>query len=71
MSTQPFSDVESFYQYLGDHLNVGETQKSPEDILKAWREQREHDDTVAAVEEGMRDAEAGRMRPLRELLDDT
>lgn len=68
MSTQPLSDVQSFYRYLGDHLNVGETRNSPEELLKAWRERREHEETVAAVKEGMRDAQAGRMRPLREFL---
>lgn len=68
MSIQPLSDVESFYRYLGDHLSVGKTQNSPEEVLKAWRERREHEETVAAVKEGMRDAQAGRMRPLREFL---
>jgi hypothetical protein len=71
MSTQSFSDVESFYRYLGDHLGLGESQVTPEELLSAWRERREQEETVAAVEEGMRDAEAGRMRPLRELLDET
>jgi hypothetical protein len=71
MSTQSFSDVESFYRYLGDHLGVGESQTTPEELLRSWRERRELEETVTAVEEGMRDAEAGRMRPLRELLDET
>jgi hypothetical protein len=51
---------------------VGQSDKnSPEELLQAWRQQREYDEKLAAVEEGVRDVEAGRMRPLRELLDET
>jgi hypothetical protein len=66
MSTQSLSDVESFYRFLGDQLTVGGGDKnSPEELMQTWRQRREYEETVAAVEEGVRDAEAGRMQPLR------
>jgi hypothetical protein len=64
------SDVEDFYAYLGQQLHVGHGAKSPEEFLDEWRRLRERQQTVAAVNQGQSDAEAGRMRPLRELLDE-
>jgi len=68
MSTEPLTDAEAFYHYLGDRLSLGGQQQSLDQLLTTWREQREHKQTVAAVAEGARDAEAGHMRPLREIL---
>jgi len=68
MSAQSVSDAEAFYRFLGDQIRVNAPTKTPEELLDAWRRQSEYDETIAAVEEGARDAEAGKMRPLRELL---
>jgi hypothetical protein len=70
MSTDSINDVEAFYRYLGEQLHLGAPSQSPEELLDDWRHRREYDETLAAVRAGMADAEAGRMRPLRELLDE-
>jgi len=70
MNTEPLTDAEAFYYFLGERLSGDEDRQSLDQLLATWREQREYKQTVAAVQEGVRDAEAGRMRPLRELLDE-
>jgi hypothetical protein len=70
MSSPTTNEAESFYQYLGAQLHLGVPSKSPEELVGQWREQQEYQETLAAVREGMADAEAGRMRSLRELLDE-
>lgn len=71
MSTEAMSDVESFYHFIGEQIQVKPAAvSSPEELLEAWRRRREYEGTVAAVEEAVRDMEAGRMRPVRELLNE-
>ena len=67
MNASTTSEAEAFYAYLGHELANGGKSRSPEQLLALWREREE---TIAAVQEGLADAEAGRMRPLRELLDE-
>ena len=67
MSTESMSDVESFYNFIGEQIRVNST-LSPEQLLEAWRRRREYEETVASVEEGVRDMEAGRMRSVRDML---
>jgi hypothetical protein len=68
MSTESMSDVVSFYNFIGEQIQVKTAVGSPEELLEAWRRQREYEGAVAAVEEGVRDMDAGRMRSVRELL---
>ena len=70
MSDESMNDAEAFYLYLGEQLHLGASSKDPAELLDSWRKQREYDETVAAVREGVGDMEAGRMRPVRELLDE-
>ncbi len=70
MSTNSINDAEAFYRFLGEQLHLGLPSQTPEELLDDWRNRREYDETLAVVREGMADAEAGRMRPLRELLDE-
>jgi hypothetical protein len=70
MSTVSMSDAESFYRFLGEQIHLGAVGQTPEELVGAWRRQREYDATLAAVREGLADAEAGRMTPLRKLLDE-
>lgn len=70
MSADSSNDVEAFYLYLGEQLHLGLPSQQPEALLAAWRKKREYDETVAAVREGVADMDAGRMRPVRELLDE-
>lgn len=68
-STFP-SDAEAFYHFLEEQRHLGPLQQSPEELVGTWRRQREYEATLAALREGLADAEASRMRPLRELLDE-
>jgi Arc/MetJ-type ribon-helix-helix transcriptional regulator len=45
-------------------LAFGELVRSPEEVGEEYRQ------TVAAVEAGVADANAGRMRPLRDIIDE-
>ena len=69
MSTESLSEAEAFYQFLGNRLKVRESEESLEQLLEIWRNRQEYLQTVETVQEGVRDMEAGRMSPLRELLD--
>jgi hypothetical protein len=64
------SDVESFYNFIGEQILVKAPARSPEQLLEEWRRRREYEETVAAVREGVRDMESGRMRSVRELLNE-
>lgn len=69
MVTDSFTEAQMFYEFLTERLAQGTNNRTPEDLVKDWREnQREYDETVAAVKEGVEDMEAGRMRPLRDLI---
>lgn len=68
MSAPIQSDAAAFYQFLGEQLCLGPPSQTPEQLLETWRRQREYDETVAAVKAGLRDMEAGRMTPLRDML---
>jgi hypothetical protein len=70
MAVEAMNDAQAFYLFLGEQLHVGTSAHSPEELLDMWRKKREREETIAAVLEGMADAEAGRMRPARELLDE-
>jgi hypothetical protein len=70
MSFHSLSEVEAFYNFLGGQIAVGASSQSPEDLLKSWRSQREREETMAAINEGVRDMNAGRMHKVRELLDE-
>jgi hypothetical protein len=70
MSAESMSDVEAFYNFIGEQILVKAPARSPEELLEEWRRRREYEETVAAVKEGVRDMEAGRMRSVRELLNE-
>jgi hypothetical protein len=70
MPAGSMNDAEAFYIFLGEQLHLGNPSQTPEELLESWRRQRDYQETVTAVREGVRDMEAGRMRPLRELLNE-
>ena len=58
------SDVQDFHLFLSEQIAVG-TEKSPEELLASWRaRQREFDETVIAIREGLDDVAAGRTTSL-------
>jgi hypothetical protein len=62
-------EAEAFYNFLGGQLSIGVSSQSPEELVQAWRVQREREETIAAVHEGIEDMNAGRMFKVRDLLD--
>jgi hypothetical protein len=68
MSTSAMTDAESFYQFLGHTLSQGSRETAPEALLRQWREQREFEETCAAIQEGMDQLEAGLARPADEVF---
>ena len=66
MSMQSPTDAEAFYDFLGQTLSHGERETPPEALLRKWRAQREYDETVEAIREGIAQMEAGLGRPLEE-----
>jgi hypothetical protein len=69
MSMPGTSDAVAFYNFLGGQIAMGASSQSPEELLKAWRVKREREETIAAVNEGIQDMNAGRMHSVRDLLD--
>ncbi|MFV1964240.1 MAG: hypothetical protein ACC628_02365 [Pirellulaceae bacterium] len=59
------SDLEDFYVFVGEQVKNGGEQLSPEQVVAMWRERVE---TVKAIQEGLEDVEAGRVRPAGEVL---
>ena len=66
MSMQSPTEAEAFYQFLGQTLSQGQRETPPEALLRKWRAQKEYQETVEAIREGMADIEAGRGTPLEE-----
>lgn len=59
------TDAEAFHAFLTLQLGGAAREKSPEELLRIWR-----DDHAAAIEDiryAIGEMEAGRMRPLREV----
>ena len=57
--------LEDFYIFVGQQVKNGGEQISPEQVLAMWRERAE---TVKAIQEGLEDVAAGRVRPADEVL---
>ncbi len=66
MSTSSPTLLESFHEFVGRQLaSSAVEQMSPEEALARWREQEE---TIAAIREGLADVEAGRVRPVEDVI---
>ena len=60
------NNLAEFHEFVGRQLQHPEaSQLSPEEALVRWRE---HQATLAAIREGLADIDAGRTRPIEELL---
>jgi predicted transcriptional regulator len=66
MSTTTQSELQSFHEFVGRQLSNGGSNLSPEDALLLWRERQE---TIASIQRGLDDVDAGRVKPWREVLD--
>jgi predicted transcriptional regulator len=67
MSTSMSNELASFHDFVGEKLRAGGTPLSPEQVLAQWKERVE---TIASVERGLDDVEAGRTRPAQEVIDE-
>ena len=67
MSMSTNSDLESFHLFIGEQLQAGGAPRSPEQILAQWRDRVE---TIASVQRGLDDVDAGRTRPAHEVLEE-
>ena len=67
MSSSAISELSSFREYLDNRIADGEAELSHEQALSDWRELRE---SVASIRRGLADADAGRIRPADEILEE-
>jgi predicted transcriptional regulator len=62
MATQNLTEAEIFQRFIAQQIATSGRSKSPEELLRLFRErQQEQDDSVAAIEQGIADLEAGRV----------
>ncbi|MFQ5730881.1 MAG: hypothetical protein ACE5KM_02885 [Planctomycetaceae bacterium] len=66
MPTETQTELQSFHSFVAEKLQNGGLELSPERALALWRERRE---TIASVERGLEDVDAGRVKPAREVLE--
>ena len=66
MSIAHNETLAEFHKFVGQQLSQPEAASmSPEEVLARWRE---HQETLAAIREGLEDIDAGRTRPVEELI---
>lgn len=68
MSATTTNPLAEFHKFVGEQLLEADASLvSPEDVLARWRERQS---TLAAIREGLADIDAGRTRPVEELLEE-
>jgi hypothetical protein len=71
MATQDPSEAEVFQQFLALQVASTGRTKSPEELLRLWRErQQEKNDTLDALHESIADMEAGGVHPFAQVNDE-
>ncbi len=70
MSTDRREDLKAFQAFVNAQLANGGAMLTPAEVLELWEVQDHTDDereeTLAAIREGLRDADEGRVRPFEE-----
>ena len=61
------SELERFHTFVGRQLESADPPRTLAECLALWQE---HCEVLAAIREGLADAEAGLGRPFREVLDE-
>ena len=61
-------DLEDFERFVLGRLRDEPSELSLEDYVCLWRAEREREDTIAAIQEGLDDLAAGRVRPAEDVL---
>ena len=67
MSTDLRTELHEFREFLSERLSEEGAVPSPEECLRLWRERCE---TLEAIEQGLKEGEAGLGVPYREFLED-
>jgi len=67
MNPQATSELASFREYLDQRISDGESDLKPEVVLRDWRETQ---DSLQGIRRGLADADAGRVRPADDLLNE-
>ncbi|MEJ7592273.1 MAG: hypothetical protein WKF77_12045 [Planctomycetaceae bacterium] len=67
MSSSAISELSSFREYLDNRIADGEAGLSPEQALSDWRELQE---SLVSIRRGLADADAGRIRPAEDVLEE-
>ena len=68
MATQNPTEAEIFQQFLAVQVTTTGRTKSPEELVRLWRErQHESAETLTALEQGIADIEARRVHPFDEV----
>ncbi len=67
MSSSAISDLSSFREYLDNRIAGGDAALSPEQALSDWRDLQE---TLMSIRRGLADADAGRIRPAGDVLEE-
>lgn len=67
MCSPAVSELSSFREYLDKGNSYGETELSPEHALRDWRELQE---SLASMCLGLADADARRIRPSRDVVEE-
>ncbi len=60
-------EIDSFHSFATGVLTNGDRNQSMEDLVERWRSQREEMETLASIQRGVEDADAGRVNSLDEV----
>ena len=60
-------DIDSFHSFATGELTKDNRNQSMEDLVERWRSQREEKETLASIQRGIEDADAGRVNSLDEV----
>jgi hypothetical protein len=60
-------DIDSFHNFATRELTNGDCKQSMEDLMERWRSKREEKETLASIQRGVEDADAGRVKSLDEV----
>ncbi len=70
MPTDRREDLEAFHAFVDEPLSNGGATLTPTEVLELWEihnpTDQEREETLAAIREGLRDADEGRVRPIEE-----
>lgn len=72
MAREGVSELEAFRAFVDQQIESGQSEQSPESVLRLWQAYREDlMESVAAIKQALSDMDAGETgKPLREFMDE-